>query len=69
LAATAAGEALSSFKTVTAFGGGKREVKKYASNLVTAQKAATKKGFNLGFAMVQHLQLVCCVLWSRPHSG
>jgi hypothetical protein len=36
---------------------------------VTAQKAATKKGFNLGFAMVQHLQLVCCVLWSRPHSG
>jgi ATP-binding cassette subfamily B (MDR/TAP) protein 1 len=52
LAATAAGEALSSFKTVTAFGGGKREVKKYASNLVTAQKAATKKGFNLGFVMV-----------------
>jgi ABC-type multidrug transport system fused ATPase/permease subunit len=53
LAATAAGEALSSFKTVTAFGGGKREVKKYAANLEAAEKAATKKGFNLGFAMVR----------------
>jgi ABC-type transport system involved in Fe-S cluster assembly fused permease/ATPase subunit len=54
-AANVAGEALGSFKTVTAFGGARLEVTKYGNNLATAEAAGKKKAMGTGLGMVGSL--------------
>jgi hypothetical protein len=52
-AANVAGEALGSFKTVTAFGGARLEVTKYSNNLSAAEAAGKKKAMGTGLGMVR----------------